>query len=71
MKRYKVGWPSEFDKEVLSTFEILKKRHSILIGKVSGRVATCWRFATKGSSDHSLKEQVPDSSNDQAEHTWQ
>jgi len=31
----KVGWPSEFDKEVLSTFEILKKRHSILIGKVS------------------------------------
>lgn len=31
----KVGWPSEFDKEVLSTFEILKKRHSNLIGKVS------------------------------------
>jgi hypothetical protein len=31
----KVRWPTEFNKEILATFEILKKRHSILTGKVS------------------------------------
>jgi hypothetical protein len=31
----KVNYPREFPKEVLSTFEHLKKRHSLLIGKVS------------------------------------
>lgn len=31
----KERWPREFNQEVLATFEILKKRHSILIGKVS------------------------------------
>lgn len=31
----KVNYPREFNKEVLSTFEQLKKHHSVLIGKVS------------------------------------
>ena len=31
----KVRYPPEFNKEVLSTFEYLKKHHSILIGKIS------------------------------------
>ncbi|HYU74406.1 MAG TPA: hypothetical protein VEL31_17185 [Ktedonobacteraceae bacterium] len=31
----KIDYPREFDKEVVSTFEHLKKRHSILIGKIS------------------------------------
>lgn len=30
----KVDYPREFDREVLSTFESLKKRHSMLIGKI-------------------------------------
>ncbi|HLZ55758.1 MAG TPA: hypothetical protein VKR06_02325 [Ktedonosporobacter sp.] len=30
----KVSYPREFAKEVLSTFEQLKKRHSLLIGKI-------------------------------------
>ena len=31
----KLRYPIEFNKEVLSTFEYLKKHHSILIGKIS------------------------------------
>jgi hypothetical protein len=31
----KIAWPWKFNEEVLSTFEMLKKRHSILIGKIS------------------------------------
>ena len=31
----KLRYPREFNKEVLSTFEYLKKHHSILIGKIS------------------------------------
>jgi hypothetical protein len=31
----KVRYPLEFNKEILSTFEYLKKHHSILIGKIS------------------------------------
>ncbi len=31
----KVNYPTEFDKEVLTTFEHLKKRHSRLIGEIS------------------------------------
>lgn len=31
----KLSYPLEFNKEVLSTFEYLKKHHSVLIGKIS------------------------------------
>jgi hypothetical protein len=34
----KIAWPGEFDEEVLSTFGMLKKRHSILIGKISAGI---------------------------------
>lgn len=31
----KLNWPNEFEKDVISTFERLKKRHSRLLGRVS------------------------------------
>ena len=34
----KIAWPGEFDEEVLSTFGMLKKRHAILIGKISAGI---------------------------------
>jgi len=33
----KTGWPQEFDNDVLSTFELLKKRQSDLMGMIVGR----------------------------------
>ncbi|MDP1547920.1 MAG: hypothetical protein Q8L87_18070 [Anaerolineales bacterium] len=33
----KTGWPQEFDNDVLSTFELLKKRQSYLMGMIVGR----------------------------------
>ena len=40
----KIAWPLEFNEEVLSTFEMLKKRHSILIGKISEGITLLHSF---------------------------